>query len=84
MPEKGIKLNADKVQFRQKEVPYMGHSADANKLWAINDMPAPTDKQGVQRLLSIANYLQKFAPVERASQEGKRICLGAESPRKVT
>lgn len=72
MPEKGIKLNADKVQFRQKEVPYMGHSADPNKLWAINDMPAPTDKQSVQRIL------------ERASQEGKRICLGPESPWKVT
>lgn len=84
MPEKGIKLNADKVQFRQKEVPYMGHSADLNKLWAINDMPAPTDKQSVQRILGIANYLQKFAPVERASQEGKRICLGPESPWKVT
>lgn len=83
MPEKGIKLNADKVQFRQKEVPYMGHSADPNKLWAINDMPAPTDKQSVQRI-HLQNYLQKFAPVERASQEGKRICLGPESPWKVT
>lgn len=62
-------MNADKVQFRQKEVHYMGHSADPNKLWAINDMPAPTDNQGVQRILSIANYLQKFAPVERFSRK---------------
>ena len=50
------------MQFRQKEVTYMGHSADPKKLWAINDMSAPTDKQGVQRVLGIVNYLQKFVP----------------------
>ena len=67
--QKGIKLNVDKMQFRKKEVTYMGHivsseglGADPNKLKAINDMPAPTDKQGVQRILGMVNYLQKFAP----------------------
>lgn len=55
-------MNADKMQFRQKEVTHMGHSTYPNKLWAINDMPAPTDNQGVQRILGIVNYLQKFAP----------------------
>ena len=49
---KGIKLNVDKMQFRKKEVTYMGHvvsledlGADPNKLRAINNMPAPTNKQ---------------------------------------
>lgn len=29
---------------------------------AINEIPSPSDKQGVQRILAIANYAQKFAP----------------------
>ena len=67
--QKGIKLNAEKMQLRQKQVSYMGHiisseglGADPNKLKAINDMPPPTDKEGVQRVLGMVNYVQKFAP----------------------
>ena len=67
--QKGIKLNAEKIQFRQKQVSYMGHiisseglQADPNKLKAINEMPPPTDKEGVQRVLGMINYVQKFAP----------------------
>ena len=48
--QKGIKLNAEKIQFRQKQVSYMGHiisseglQADPNKLKVINEMPPPTD-----------------------------------------
>ena len=67
--EKGIKLNSGKLQLRCKEVSYMGHvlssdglKPDPEKVRAICEMPAPTDKQGVQRLLGMTNYLQKFAP----------------------
>ena len=67
--QKGIKLKAEKIQFRQKQVSYMGHiisseglQADPNKLKAINEMPRPTDKEGVQRVLGMINYMQKFAP----------------------
>ena len=66
---KGIKLNIDKIQLQLKEVSYMGHritaeglKIDPEKTRAIRDMPAPTDKQGVQRLLGMVNYVQKFAP----------------------
>ena len=52
--QKGIKLNAEKIQFRQKQVSYMGHiisseglRVDLNKLKAINEMPPPTDMEGV-------------------------------------
>ena len=58
--QKGIKLNSEKIQFRQKQVSYMGHiisseglRADPNKLKAIDEMPPPTDKEGVQRVLGI-------------------------------
>ena len=64
-----IKLNSGKIHFRQKQVSYMGHiisseglRADPNKLNAINEMPPPTDKEGVQRVLGMKNHVQKFAP----------------------
>ncbi len=67
--EKGIKLNATKMQLRLKEVQYMGHlisssglKADPSKVKAIQDMPPPTDKQGVLRFLGMVNYVQRFAP----------------------
>ena len=66
---KNIKLNKDKLKFRQKEVTFMGHvigegglKADESKIIAIKNMPTPTDKKGVQRLLGMVNYVQKFAP----------------------
>ena len=66
---KGVKLNREKVQLRKPEVPYMGHvlsadglKADPAKVEAIQGMPTPDDKKGVQRLLGMVNYVQKFAP----------------------
>ena len=35
---------------------------DPTKVKAIRDMPAPTDKTGVQRLLGLVQYLSKFLP----------------------
>ena len=67
--ETGIKLNVEKMQFRQPEVIYIGHvisaeglKLDPNKVKAKHEMPQPTDKQGVFRVLGMANYVQKFAP----------------------
>ena len=51
------------------EVTYLGHKLtgegvkpDQSKVDAILNMPAPNDKQGVQRLLGMVNYLTKFIP----------------------
>ena len=67
--QKGIKLNSEKMQVRQKQFSSMGHihssegrGADPNKLKAINKMPSPTDRADVQRVLGMVNYVQKFAP----------------------
>ena len=67
--EKGVKLNRGKLQLRLKEVAYMGHvlsadglQPDPEKVKAIREMPAPTEKQSIQRLLGMTNYIQKFAP----------------------
>ena len=50
-------------------VAYMGHiitvqglSPDPDKVKAVQQMPRPTDVQGVQRLLGAATYLAKFMP----------------------
>ena len=67
--EQDVKLNTDKLALRQNEVPFIGHVAthkglriDPAKVRAINEMPSPTDKAGVQRLLGLAQYLGKFLP----------------------
>ena len=45
----------------------MGHQTveglkiDPEKTKVIRDMPVPVDKAGVQRLLGMVNYVQKFA-----------------------
>ena len=67
--DKSVKFNRGKLQLRLKEVTYMGHvlsadelQPDPEKVKAIREMPTPTDKQSIQRLLGMTNYLQKFAP----------------------
>ena len=67
--ERNVKLNVEKLTLREKEVPFIGHVAtdkglrvDPAKVRAITDMPAPTDKVGVQLLLGLAQYLSKFLP----------------------
>ena len=39
-----------------------GQQIDEKNIKAVKDMPKPTDKQGVQRLLGMVNYVQMFAP----------------------
>ncbi len=67
--ERGLKLNTEKLNLRQQEVSFIGHVAtgedlklDPAKVKAIHEMPAPTDKASVQRLLGLAQYLGKFLP----------------------
>ena len=57
------------MQFKQQKVAYKGHIIISNRLQAVPDkikailnMPVPTDKEGVQRLLGMTNYVQRFAP----------------------
>ena len=67
--QKGVRLNKDKMQLKQQKVAYRGYvitsdglQADPNKIKPILNMPRPTDKEAVQRLLGMTNYLQRFAP----------------------
>ena len=64
-----LTLNKEKCKFAVIEVTYIGHKltsqgvhADPEKVKAIMEMPAPSDKKGVERLLGTINYLAKFIP----------------------
>ena len=39
-----------------------GLKPDASKVKAVEEMPPLIDKKGVQHLLEMTNYLQKYAP----------------------
>ncbi|XP_060076924.1 uncharacterized protein K02A2.6-like [Ylistrum balloti] len=67
--KKNLKINKEKLKLRLKSVTYLGHvisaeglKVDPAKIKAIVDMPTPTDKAAIQRLLGMVNYVQKFAP----------------------
>ena len=67
--EKGIKLNRSKLQLNRESMVFCGHELtqhgvrpDQRKVAAVLEMPPPTDKQGVMRLLGLATYLCKFCP----------------------
>lgn len=84
--QKNIKLNKEKLRLRQKEVSFMGHvisadglKVDTSKIAAIMEMPKPTDKKGVQRLLGMVNYVQKFASGLSSATEPLRQLIKKDS-----
>ena len=67
--ERNIKLNKQKVVFKQTEVPYIGHlltsegvKADPSKVEAVIRIEKPTDVAAVQRIMGTVGYLAKFLP----------------------
>jgi hypothetical protein len=67
--EHGIKFNLKKAQLKKTEVVYMGVQLssdgvkpDQEKVKAIIEMPNPTDKSGVRRLIGMLNFLSSFIP----------------------
>ena len=64
-----LTLNEEKCEFNVGEVCYCGHyftkdgvKPDVSKIRAIQEMPAPSTKKDVERLLGTVNYLAKFVP----------------------
>ena len=54
--------SSDRSSYKGHIISSKGLRADPNKLKAINEMPPPTDKEGVQRVLGMINYAQELAP----------------------
>ena len=64
-----LTLNREKCEFSMDTIGYIGNQLtaegvkpDPEKIRAITQMPPPTDKKGVERLLGTINYLGKFVP----------------------
>ena len=64
-----VKLNYDKLQLRVPEVKYLGTiilaegmRPDPSKIQAISDMPTPSDKASVCRLLGMINFCTPHVP----------------------
>ena len=67
--ERDLRLSAKKIQFKSISVSFMGHiltnkdvAPDPSKVNAIQEMPKPDDRNGVQRFLGMCQYLSKFCP----------------------
>ena len=67
--QRNLKLNPRKLQFKLKQVKFMGHiltdngiKADPDKITAIKNMPTPLSKKALQRYLGMVQYLAKFCP----------------------
>ena len=64
----GVTLNAEKCEFSQSRVKFLGHIVDGNgiqpdpeKVQAIQAMKKPTNTSEVRRFLGMTNQLAKFA-----------------------
>ena len=79
-----IKLNFDKIQYKQKEVEFFGktymtqgHKPSTTKVKAITKMPKPTTLKHLQTFLGMVQYLTKFSPrVAEIAEETCTICIG--------
>ena len=67
--QSGIKFNRSKCQIGVTEIKYIGHTLgkeglkpDLEKVEAINNMPEPEDKAGLQRFMGMLQYVSKFIP----------------------
>lgn len=65
----GLKFNSEKVQLAKGDIFYLGHNvsehgiqADDKKVSAITNFPTPTNRDELNRFLSMLRYLSKFLP----------------------
>lgn len=63
----GVRFNQDKVQFRVKEVEYLGHkfpkagvAPNKERVKAMLNLKSPQNKKEVQRILGMFNYFHSF------------------------
>ena len=64
-----LKLNKERLKLRKTKVRFLVHviskeslQADRTKVLAIENMPTPTDKKSVQRLLGMTNLVHRYSP----------------------
>ena len=64
-----IKLNFDKIQYKQKQVEFFGETYTTqgckpidSKVRVITEMPKPENLKDLQTFLGMIQYLSKFSP----------------------
>ena len=77
--ENNVKLNYDKLQYKQTQVDFFGETyttdgrkRSADKVNAIASMPQPVNKKELQSFIGMVNYLSKFTP--RLSELAECLC----------
>lgn len=85
LKDAGLKLNKDKCVFKTNKVKFLGHiiserglEIDPEKVEAIKRLQQPEDKAGLQRLLGMVTYLNKFIPKMSELTEPLRELLKKE------
>lgn len=65
----GVTLNMEKCQFSKTRISFLGHVLENNevrpdreKLRAVAEMPNPTSKKELRRVMGMATYLARFVP----------------------
>ena len=81
-----VKFNPDKLQYKVKEVKYMGNvvselglKPDSEKVRAIVDMPLPKSKEELRRFLGMVNFFSKFIPHQSSITDPLRQLLKQDS-----
>ena len=86
--QQNVKFNTNKIQYKVNTATYMGHIVsdddmrpDQRKLEAIVNMPRPSDKQGLLRLLGMIKYLAQYIPNDSSITASLRSLLKEEVER---
>ena len=81
-----VKFNPEKLQYKVKEVKYMGNivsesglKPDSEKVRAILDMPLPKSKEELRRFLGMVNFFSKFIPGQSSITDPLRQLLKKDS-----
>ncbi|XP_073491307.1 uncharacterized protein [Aquarana catesbeiana] len=90
----GLYAKLDKCEFERQSIQFLGLiisvegiKMDPQKVSAILDWPAPTDKKGVQRFVGFSNFYRKFikdfskiiAPITELTKQGARFCWSSQA-----
>lgn len=77
--EANMKFKNDKTQLAVSKIKYLGYWISEEKIVAICDMQAPTDKAELQRFLGMTNYLSRFLPNMSKQTKALRNLLKKDS-----
>lgn len=90
----GLYTKAEKCEFEHKSIPFLGLiisvegiKMDPQKIAAILDWPAPTDKKAIQLFVGFANFYRKFikrfptiiSPITQLIKQGVHFHCSSEA-----